>query len=102
MLAFKPKNNEILDGVVHNVNKDGIEVFSGPIKCFIKVDVSFVLFLIIFAENGRWVWIWLNSRSIYFSKVRIPANKKNHGNQTQDWDIEVWKKWILCNQLNFR
>ena len=44
MLAFKPKNNEILDGVVHNVNKDGIEVFSGPIKCFIKVDVSFILF----------------------------------------------------------
>ena len=57
MLAFKPKNNEILDGIVHNVNKDGIEVFSGPIKCFIKVDVSFILFLIYLTENGKWLRI---------------------------------------------
>ena len=40
ILAFKPKDNEILDGIVTNVNRDGIEVFSGPIKCFIKIDVS--------------------------------------------------------------
>ena len=40
IIAFKPIDNEILDGVVYSVNKEGIEVHSGPIKCYIKVDVS--------------------------------------------------------------
>ena len=41
-IAFKPISNEILDGVVHSLNKDGsgIEVHSGPLKCYIKSDVS--------------------------------------------------------------
>ena len=44
IIAFKPIDNEILDGVVYSVNKEGIEVHSGPIKCYIKVDVSLFLF----------------------------------------------------------
>ena len=42
VIAFKPFDEEILDGVVYSVNKDGsgIEVHSGPIKCYIKVGVS--------------------------------------------------------------
>ena len=38
VIAFKPHDNEILDGVVYSINKDGsgIEVHSGPIKCYIK------------------------------------------------------------------
>ena len=36
IIAFKPHAKEILDGVVYSVNKDGIEVHSGPLKCYIK------------------------------------------------------------------
>ena len=38
IIAFKPHENEILDGVVHSVSKEGIEVKSGPIRCLIKND----------------------------------------------------------------
>ena len=48
IIAFKPIDNEILDGVVYSVNKEGIEVHSGPIKCYIKVDVSWKLMNFIF------------------------------------------------------
>jgi DNA-directed RNA polymerase subunit E'/Rpb7 len=42
VIAFKPFENEILDGEVYSVSKDGsgIEVHSGPIKCHIKSGVS--------------------------------------------------------------
>ena len=40
VIAFKPQDCEILDGIVSNVNQNGIEVFSGPLTCYIKQDVS--------------------------------------------------------------
>ena len=40
VIAFKPDKAEILDGVVSSVNNDGIVVYSGPIKSYIKGNVS--------------------------------------------------------------
>ena len=40
VIAFKPEKSEILDGVVSSVNIDGIVVYSGPIKSYIKGYVS--------------------------------------------------------------
>ena len=40
VIAFKPDKSEILDGVVSSVNNDGIVVYSGPIKSYIKGAVS--------------------------------------------------------------
>ena len=40
VITFKPDKNEILDGVVASVNNDGIVVYSGPIKSYIKGYVS--------------------------------------------------------------
>ena len=45
VIAFKPFSGEILDGIVQRIsnNGSGIEVHSGPIKCYIKVEVSTIL-----------------------------------------------------------
>ena len=45
IISFKPHAKEILDGVVYSVNKDGIEVHSGPLKCYIKECVSSLIFM---------------------------------------------------------
>merc|ERR1712070_1013930 len=38
VIAFKPDKNEILDGVVDSVDNQGIVVYSGPIKSYIKAE----------------------------------------------------------------
>ena len=37
-----PEEGEVLDGEVFEVNNVGIQVQSGPIKCFITVNVSYI------------------------------------------------------------
>ena len=39
-IACAPIDNEVLDGVVTEVNSTGIQVQSGPIKAFISMGVS--------------------------------------------------------------
>ena len=38
VVAFKPFDGEILDGIVTNVDQSGINVHSGPLKCHIAQD----------------------------------------------------------------
>ena len=37
-IAFKPRQGQILDGIVKTVNNDNVELYSGPLKCIINTN----------------------------------------------------------------
>ena len=39
-VAFRPQQDEVLNGIVTNIDHQGITVYSGPLVCYIKQDVS--------------------------------------------------------------
>jgi DNA-directed RNA polymerase II subunit RPB7 len=41
-LVFKPYKNEVLDGIVAEVNSDGIFIESGPLRSFISKAVIII------------------------------------------------------------
>ena len=70
MVAFKPEKDEILDGIVSNIDSTGIQVHSGPLQCFIKTDVS--TNLVTFKKMGGYNFDHTNGHQ-YFSKWGLPG-----------------------------
>ena len=86
IIAFKPHDKEILDGVVYSVNKDGIEVHSGPLKCYIKECVS------IYIQIRNYMFLYRECQITNMIKLwtNLPQTRpnRNQSEETQQSDTE--------------